>query len=120
MAFDRDGAAMRGMPVGWLAVLAFALGGAVAGFGGFVGGPITQASVIMGFGLTLKAFIAATIGGIPELWGPLIGGVILGVSEQMTITYLDATMQSAVSLALLLVVLLVRPNGLIGRQVRIL
>jgi branched-chain amino acid transport system permease protein len=120
MAFDREGAAMRGMPVGWLAVLAFALGGAVAGFGGFVGGPITGASVTLGFGLTLKAFIASTIGGIPELWGPLIGGVILGVAEQFTVTYLDASLTSAVALGLLLVVLLVRPHGLIGRQIRTL
>ncbi len=120
MAFDREGAAMRGLPVGWLSVLAFVLGGAIAGFGGFVAGPVTQASVGIGFGLTLRAFIAAAIGGIPELWGPLLGGIVLGMGEQFTVTYLDASLQSVVSLGLLLVVLLFRPHGLIGRQVRTL
>ncbi len=120
MAFDREGAAMRGLPVGRLAVLAFAIGGTLAGFGGFVAGPITQASVTLGFGITLKGFIAATIGGIPELWGPLLGGVILGVAEQLTTVYWDASFTNLVALGLLLVVLLVRPNGIIGRQVRTL
>ena len=120
MAFDREGAAMRGLPVGRLAVLAFAIGGTLAGFGGFVAGPITQASVTLGFGITLKGFIAATIGGIPELWGPLLGGVILGIAEQLTTVYWDASFTNLVALGLLLVVLMVRPNGIIGRQVRTL
>jgi branched-chain amino acid transport system permease protein len=120
MAFDREGAAMRGLPVGRLAILAFVLGGAIAGFAGFVAGPVTQASVTIGFGLTLRAFVACTIGGIPELWGPLLGGVILGMGEQFTVTYLDASLEKVVSLALLLVVLLLRPHGLLGKQVRTL
>jgi branched-chain amino acid transport system permease protein len=120
MAFDREGAAMRGLPVGRLAVLAFVLGGAIAGFGGFVAGPVTQASVTIGFGLTLRAFVAATIGGIPELWGPLLGGIVLGLGEQFTVAYLDASLEKVVSLVLLLVVLLLRPHGLIGRQIRTL
>jgi branched-chain amino acid transport system permease protein len=120
MAFDREGAAMRGLPVGRLAVLAFVLGGAIAGFAGFMAGPVTQASVTIGFGLTLRAFVASTIGGIPELWGPLLGGIILGLGEQFTVAYLDASLEKVVSLALLLVVLLLRPHGILGRQVRTL
>jgi branched-chain amino acid transport system permease protein len=120
MAAGREGAAMRGLPVGILAVVAFALGGAIAGFGGFVGGPITQASTEIGFGLTLSAFIAATIGGIPHLWGPLVGGAVLGIGQQLTATYLGSELQTPVSLALLLVVLTLRPQGVLGRQVRTL
>jgi branched-chain amino acid transport system permease protein len=120
MRFDREGAAMRGVPVGRLAVLAFVLGGAVAGFGGFVAGPITQASVNLGFTVTLQGFIAATIGGIPELWGPLLGGILLGLAVQFTSVYWNAAYTNLVSLALLLGVLLVRPNGILGRTVRTL
>ncbi len=120
MAADREGAAMRGLPVGGLAVLAFALGGLIAGFGGFIGGPVTQASTQMGFGLTLNAFIAATIGGIPHLWGPLIGGAVLGIGQQLTVQYLGAELQTPISLAILLVVLIARPQGVLGRQVRAL
>jgi branched-chain amino acid transport system permease protein len=120
MAADREGAAMRGLPVGSLAVLAFVIGGAIAGFGGFAGGPVTQASTVMGFGLTLNAFIAATIGGIPQLWGPLLGGVVLGIGQQLTATYLGSELQTPLSLALLLVILIARPSGVLGRPVRAL
>lgn len=120
VAFDREGAAMRGLPVARLALIAFILGGALAALGGFLAGPITQASIEMGFGLTIRAFIAAAIGGIPELWGPLLGGIILGLGEQFTATYLDSSLQDVIALGLLLVVLLLRPSGLIGRQVRTL
>jgi branched-chain amino acid transport system permease protein len=120
MAADREGAAMRGLPVGGLAVVAFALGGLIAGFAGIVGGPVTQASTQMGFGLTLSAFIAATIGGIPNLWGPLVGGAVLGIGQQLTVTYIGAELQTPASLALLLIVLAVRPSGVLGRPVRAL
>jgi branched-chain amino acid transport system permease protein len=120
MAFDREAAAIRGVPVGRLAVAAFALGGAVAGLGGFVAGPITQASVNIGFAVTLQGFIAATIGGIPKLWGPIIGGVLLGLAVQFTTVYWSASFTNVVSLGLLLAVLLVRPNGILGRVVRTL
>lgn len=120
MAADREGAAMRGLPVGGLALLAFAVGGLIAGIGGFTGGPVTQASTGMGFGLTLNAFIAATIGGIPQLWGPLVGGAVLGIGQQLTAQYLGAELQTPISLAILLVVLAVRPNGVLGKELRAL
>jgi branched-chain amino acid transport system permease protein len=120
MAFDREAAAMRGIPVGWLAVVAFALGGAIAGIGGFAAGPITQASVNLGFTITLQGFIAATIGGIPKIWGPIIGGVILGLVVQFTTSYWDASFINVVSLVVLLVVLVIKPNGILGRATRTL
>jgi branched-chain amino acid transport system permease protein len=120
LAADREAAAMRGLPVGGLAILAFVIGGAIAGFGGFVAGPITQASTEMGFALTLNAFIAATIGGIPNLWGPLVGGAVLGIGQELTAQYLGAELQTPISLGILLLVLAVRPQGVFGRQVRAL
>ena len=120
MAFDREGAAMRGIPVGWMAVLAFGLGGAIAGIGGFAAGPITQASVNLGFTVTLQGFIAATIGGIPKIWGALVGGVLLGLVVQFTTAYLDASYINLVSLGVLLLVLLIKPNGILGRATRTL
>jgi branched-chain amino acid transport system permease protein len=120
LAADREAAAMRGLPVGALAILAFAIGGLIAGLGGFLGGPVTQASTTLGFGLTLNAFIAATIGGIPNLWGPLLGGAVLGIGQELTAQYLDAELQTPISLGILLVVLALRPQGVLGRQVRAL
>ena len=74
----------------------------------------------MGFGLTLNAFIAATIGGIPQLWGPIIGGAVLGIGQQLTAQYLGAELQTPISLAILLVVLMVRPQGVLGKELRTL
>jgi len=97
-----------------------ALGGAIAGVGGFAAGPITQASVNLGFTVTLQGFIAATIGGIPKIWGPLIGGVLLGLVVQFTTAYWDAAYVNVVSLFVLLGVLLVKPQGILGRAQRTL
>ena len=52
--------------------------------------------------------------------GPLVGGVVLGVSQQLTATYLGSELQTPISLALLLIVLAARPSGILGREVRAL
>jgi branched-chain amino acid transport system permease protein len=119
VADDREGAALRGLPVNGLSMLAFAVGAAIAALGGFVTGPILQASVTVGFGLTLKGFIAATIGGIPEIGGAAVGGMVLGLAEQYTVQYLDGSLQEPLVLGLLLLVLTLRPQGLLGRRARI-
>jgi branched-chain amino acid transport system permease protein len=118
IAFDREAAAMRGIPVGRLSILAFALGGAVAGLGGMVAGPVTQAAYTIGIPSTLQGFVAATIGGITRPWGPLLGGLLLGLTIQFTTAYWDASYTNMVELLVLLVVLVVRPSGVLGRRVR--
>jgi branched-chain amino acid transport system permease protein len=118
IAFDREGAAMRGIPVGVVSLVAFALGGAVAGLGGLLAGPVTQASFSLGIPSTLQGFVAATIGGITHPWGPLAGGLLLGVTIQFTTAYWDASYANMVELVLLLVVLLVRPVGVLGQRFR--
>jgi branched-chain amino acid transport system permease protein len=118
MASDRDGAAMRGIPVGRFAVFAFVLGGAIAGFAGFVAGPITQASYAVAIPSTLQGFVAATIGGITRTWGPILGGVLLGLAIQFTTVYWNASFTNVVELTILLLVLLGRPDGLLGRRLR--
>jgi branched-subunit amino acid ABC-type transport system permease component len=119
VADDRDGALLRGLPVNKLSMLAFAMGAAIAALAGFVTGPILQASVTIGFGLTLKGFIAATIGGIPEIGGAAVGGIVLGLAEQYTVQYLDGRLQDPLILVLLLLVLTLRPQGILGRRARV-
>jgi branched-chain amino acid transport system permease protein len=118
VAFDREAAAMRGIPVGLVTVAAFALGGAIAGLGGMVSGPVTQGSFSLGIPSTLQGFVAATIGGITHPWGPLVGGWVLGVTIQFTTTYWDASYANVVELVVLLLVLLVRPVGVLGHRLR--
>jgi branched-chain amino acid transport system permease protein len=118
IAFDREGAAMRGIPVGVVSVVAFALGGAVAGLGGMLAGPVTQASYSLGIPSTLQGFVAATIGGITHPWGPLLGGLLLGVTLQFTTAYWDASYANVVELIVLLGVLVIRPVGVLGARLR--
>jgi branched-chain amino acid transport system permease protein len=119
VADDREAALMRGLPVGRLSLIAFALGGAIAGLAGFLAGPVTQASVDVGLALTLKGFMAAAIGGIPHIGGALVGGLLLGVVEQAAVSYGDSQLQAPAALAVLLVILVLRPQGLVGKQVRV-
>jgi branched-chain amino acid transport system permease protein len=118
MSSDREGAAMRGIPVVRFAVGAFVLGGMIAGLAGFVAGPITQASFVVAIPSTLQGFVAATIGGITRVWGPVIGGVVLGLALQFTTVYWNSAFANVVELGLLLLVLLARPEGLLGRRFR--
>lgn len=119
VADDRVGAAMRGLPVARLSSLSVALGCAVAAAGGFIAGPVTEASGSNGVLLTVNGFIAATIGGVPSLGGAVIGGLLLGVVEQMTALYTNGNWTDVVDLAVLLLVLTLRPRGLFGREQRL-
>ena len=67
--------------------------------------------------LGLKAFVAAVIGGIGNVPGAMLGGLLLGLSEQFVAGYLSTTFRDAIAFALLIVILLVKPNGLLGRRV---
>jgi branched-chain amino acid transport system permease protein len=118
MASDREGAAMRGIPVGRFSIGAFALGGTIAGLAGLVAGPITQASFVVAIPSTLQGFVAATLGGITCVWGPVVGGIVLGLTLQFTTVYWDPAFANVVELGLLLLVLVTRPEGLLGRRFR--
>jgi branched-chain amino acid transport system permease protein len=115
---DREGAAMRGISVTRVSLLAFALAGLTAGLGGFVSGPITQASAHSGLSLTVKAFVASAIGGLGTINGAVAGGIALGLIEAATVQYLDTRFQEPLVLVAFLLVLSVRPSGLMGKSFR--
>jgi len=101
-------------------VITFAVGGALAGIAGFLwslryGG----VQPLMGFIPGVKAFVAAVIGGVGSVTGALVGGLLLGLLETLSFAYLPGEVsgyRDAVTLLLLLVFLLIRPLGLLGRQ----
>jgi branched-chain amino acid transport system permease protein len=113
-ADDREMAALRGIDPGRVGMLAFAIGGAIAGIGGFVLGPIVFSDVNIGLAYSLKGFLAIAIGGFGSIRGAVIGAWALGVAEQITDLHAGATYEPLVGLGLLLVVLAVRPTGLFG------
>jgi branched-chain amino acid transport system permease protein len=115
IAQDSDAAALRGIPIAQLSLLAFAIAGAIAAFTGFIAGPVTSAFPAMGLEFALYGFIAAVIGGMPRIDGALLGGYLLGIIETLTAYAFGPDYQDFVALCVVLVLLAVRPSGLLGR-----
>jgi len=115
MAEDSDAAALRGVPVAFGRSLAFFLGGLISGLGGALIGPVTAADPNLGYTFGLKGFVAVAIGGFGSATGALAGGFVLGISEAMMVTYSNDAYRTFAGLGLMLIILLVRPQGLMGR-----
>jgi branched-chain amino acid transport system permease protein len=77
--------------------------------------PITP---IMGRTLTLKSFVVAVLGGLGTMLGPIVGGLVLGVAESFTSTFIGPPYPNAISFGLLVLVLIFRPTGVLGRRER--
>lgn len=117
VAQDMTAAGYMGIPVNRIVVLVYALGGALGVAGGILFAlNYNTVFVAMGFTGTLKAFIAAVIGGIGNLRGAFLGGLLLGVIEALAAGYISSGYRDAIAFAVLIVVLLVRPQGLLGAR----
>ncbi|HDH02760.1 MAG TPA: branched-chain amino acid ABC transporter permease, partial [Actinobacteria bacterium] len=117
VSFDREAAAMMGIDVDKVIVITFLIGSALAGVGGvMVGLVFGRVFHLMGFVAGLKAFTAAVVGGIGSIPGAMFGGLLIGFAEAYTTGYISSTFQNLIVFALLVVVLLVRPRGLFGRE----
>ena len=115
---DRDAAMLMGVSVDKTISFTFMLGSALAGAGGVMYGAMFKISPLMGMQPGLKAFIAAVFGGIGSIPGAMLGGVLLGFIETMVSAYISSSFKDAVAFAILIIVLIVRPNGLVGRDTR--
>jgi branched-chain amino acid transport system permease protein len=116
VAEDREVAALRGIDALRISRLAFTIAGLVTGLAAFVVAPIVSADVSVGLTYGLKGFIALAIGGFGSLRGCVIGGLLLGVAEQMFDLYVNANYEILAALILVLIVLAVRPAGLFGTR----
>jgi branched-chain amino acid transport system permease protein len=116
MAQNREGAALRGVPVAGARIVAFGLAGLISGLAGMAIAPVTYADTTLGFNYALKGFVAMAIGGFGSTTGALVGGAALGLTEAMLVTYGNDQWRIYASLLLLIVIFTVRPRGLLGRQ----
>ena len=115
-SFDREAAAMMGIDVDRVIVATFFIGSALAGAAGvFNGLAYQQVWPYMGFQAGLYAFIAAVVGGIGNLPGAVVGGLVIGLAQSLSIGYISSTFSDAIVFAILIVVLIVRPTGVLGR-----
>jgi branched-chain amino acid transport system permease protein len=113
-AEDREAASLRGIAPGKVSMLAFLIGGVVAGLGGFVLAPIVFSDVNIGLSLSLKGFVAIAVGGFGSIRGAIAGAWALGITEQLTDLHFGAAYESLAGLGLLLLVLVLRPVGIFG------
>ena len=95
--------------------LTFGLGSALAGVAGGLYGMVSQVNPYIGGALTLKSFVIAIIGGLDNPLGVIVGGLLLGVIESLTALYIGPTYKDVMSFGILVLVLILRPSGLLGR-----
>jgi branched-chain amino acid transport system permease protein len=115
-ADNLTGAAVVGLNIKRLYALTFGLGLACVGAAGALMVPIADASPLLSQAFTLLAFTIVIVGGLGSMAGALIGGVVIGVSEALASLLWAPSMKSMVSFALLVAVLVFRPQGLMGRR----
>lgn len=108
---NQKAACFVGIPVGRMVALTWAVSAAIAGLAGILVAPISLIDPMMGF-LGIKAFAAAIVGGFGSLVGAMAGGLLIGVVEQLSGLYLPPSLAGVSGYGLLLVILLVRPEGL--------
>ena len=113
---DLLAARLMGVNVNKTISITFALGSALAGFGAFLySAAYPTVTPFMGFNPGLKAFIAAVLGGIGMLEGAMLGGFIMGVVEAFSKAFISSQLADAIVYGILIIVLLVRPSGILGK-----
>jgi branched-chain amino acid transport system permease protein len=114
IAEDPLAASARGVPVRRVGTSAFVLAAAISGLGGFIAAPTTSAVYDAGALLSINGFVAIALGGFGSQFGALVGAFLLGITQQEAGLLINAGYQEVFSLAVLLLVLLLRPRGIFG------
>jgi branched-chain amino acid transport system permease protein len=119
VAYDKPTARLMGINVDGIISITFAIGAALAGAGGVLYA-IAFPSIVFWMGIIpgLKAFVAAVLGGIGSIPGAFLGAMIMGQAETLSAAYISTPMRDAIAFAILILVLLVRPTGLLGETER--
>ncbi len=112
---DRGAARLMGIKVRQVYGITFGIAAGLAGAAGAIYGTIDTFSPADAGGFTLQSFVIAVLGGLGNMWGALVGGILLGVVQAWSGQYLGGTLINAVSFAVLVIVLVVRPAGLLGK-----
>ena len=119
VSYDTDAARLMGINVDRIISFTFAIGsGLAAAAGVLVGIYYNSIDPLMGIMPGLKAFVAAVLGGIGVIPGAMVGGVMLGVIEALVSGFLSSTFRDAAAFIILIVILLFRPAGLFGKNIR--
>ena len=116
---DRDAAQLMGINVNGTISLTFAIGSGLAAIAGvLLCSAYPSLTPYTGAMPGIKAFVAAVFGGIGSIPGAMIGGILLGIIENLSKAYISSQMADAIVFAVLIIVLLVRPTGILGKNIQ--
>jgi branched-chain amino acid transport system permease protein len=116
VSFSFRSATLMGINVNSIIMVTFIVGSSLAGIGSvLVGLKYPKIDPLMGTLIGLKAFVAAVLGGIGNLPGAIVGGLFMGLCEEMVVAYLSSTYRDALAFGLLIFILLFKPSGLLGQ-----
>lgn len=119
-SLDQPTSELMGIDVNHVISMTFAIGSALAAVGGILASFDFRVSASMGTMTGLKAFVAAVIGGIGNIQGAMLGGIILGILESVGAPLLGipSSLRDAIAFAVLIIILLVKPDGILGKNER--
>ncbi|CCQ73838.1 branched-chain amino acid ABC transporter permease [Magnetospira sp. QH-2] len=114
MSDNMDLALISGIPAEKVIMWTWLMGGALAAGAGIFLGLDTRLHPVMGWGVLLPVFAAAILGGIGSPYGAIAGGMVIGIAMEVSTLFLEPTYKPAVAFAIMVVMLIVRPQGLFG------
>ncbi len=117
MAQNREAAFLVGINANKVAMMTFAIAGALAAIAASIASPINLVFPAMGHLVILKAFVVVIIGGMGSIPGAIIAGLILGLTESMGATYISNDYKDIIAFLLLIIIMTVRPKGLFAKGV---
>lgn len=115
-AQDREAAQLMGINVKWMSILSFGIGAAMAGTAGALISPTYYIFPQVGSAFTLKAFVITVLGGMGSVVGATIGGIIIGIVESVAAVTVSSDWKDVVVFSIFLLVLLIKPSGLMGKS----
>jgi branched-chain amino acid transport system permease protein len=115
-AQDREAAALQGININRISMIAMGLGAAAAGVAGALMAPLTRVQPYMGHQVIITAFIVTIVGGLGSLSGAIMAAVLYAFFDTFVTTYYGGVIATILGLLIMLVVLIVKPTGLMGTQ----
>ena len=117
VSLNANVAALMGINPNRIITTTFVIGSSLAGIGSvLVGMKYPKIEPLMGMMIGLKAFVAAVLGGIGNVAGAVIGAMIMGLSEEMVVGYISSTYRDALAFGILIVILIFKPTGILGKN----
>jgi branched-chain amino acid transport system permease protein len=115
-AINSEVAQILGIRVEYMMAASFTLSAAIGAVGGILVTPLQYTAFFVGISYAVSGFIAAIIGGVGNLLGAFVGGIIIGLLQSLSIIFLDSGYKNVVAFSVLLILLMLRPNGLFSSR----